>query len=72
MNAKVVFRTDVAHAGANYNHLNINPKISGIKDPHLPIPPGGLVASETVARVSSVLNKANKVKLKMKTFNFFN
>ena len=59
---KWIFRTDIPHNGANYNHLNINSKISGIPDPHLPITPGALKASEAVATVSSALNKINKVK----------
>lgn|SRR6218665_1172070 len=41
-----VLRLDKAHAGANYNHFNINPKISKLpNDPHIPLPPGGLTVS---------------------------
>jgi hypothetical protein len=36
----IVFRFDRAHAGAEFNHLNVNPKFSGVKDPHLKLPPG--------------------------------
>ena len=38
-----VIRFDKPHLGkVPYDHININPKISGIKDPHIPLPPGGL------------------------------
>ncbi len=38
-----VFRLDAAHGGhpgASVPHINIGSKISGIRDPHLPIPGG--------------------------------
>ena len=40
-----IARFDTPHPqfGMNYNHININPKFSGLaKDPHLKLPPGGL------------------------------
>src|SRR6218665_304179 len=49
-----VFRLDKAHAGANYNHININPKISKLpNDPHIPLPPGGLTVSLGLLEYSS-------------------
>ena len=35
-------RFDKAHKGANYNHININHKVTGVRDPHLKLPAGGL------------------------------
>lgn len=39
-----VIRFDRPHPklGINTNHININPKVSGIKDPHIPLPSGSL------------------------------
>ncbi len=43
-----VIRLDAAHAkGATYPHININPKVSGIADPHLNIGQVGLQVTET-------------------------
>lgn len=41
-----VFRLDRPHKGADYIHININPKYSGLRrDPHFPLPPGSLHVS---------------------------
>ena len=51
-----VFRLDAAHGGhpgAGVPHININPKVSGLRaDPHLPIPGGqtGLQVSFNILR----------------------
>ena len=39
-----LFRIDNPHAvGATTNHININPKLTGlVKDPHIPLPPGAV------------------------------
>jgi hypothetical protein len=42
-----LLRLDRAHKGANFNHININPRISGVPDPHIKLPPGGLQVSAT-------------------------
>lgn len=47
-----IFRFDKAHRGAEFNHVNINPKFSGLKkDPHLPLPPGGLAVSSFFSNI---------------------
>jgi hypothetical protein len=56
-----VLRLDTPHAGAPYNHININPHISGRPDPHLKLPPGGLAAGEGMAKFCTAVNKINKV-----------
>jgi hypothetical protein len=41
-----VLRLDRPHTGHhNYNHLNINPKVSGKADPHVQLPPGSIQVS---------------------------
>lgn len=58
-----VARIDKAHKRVNYK---VDPKISSIKDVHLPVPPGGLEACTEVAKVSTALNTVNRVKLHLK------
>ncbi|XP_063922842.1 uncharacterized protein C13G5.2-like isoform X2 [Zophobas morio] len=53
-----VIRFDKPHLGkVPYDHININPKISGIKDPHIPLPPGGLAAAEGASKFFTAVNK---------------
>ena len=40
-----LFRFDKSHAGTNYNHVNINPTVTGVPDPHVKLPPGTLTVS---------------------------
>lgn len=41
-----VFRLDRPHKGAEYIHININPKPAGLRrDPHFRLPPGSLHVS---------------------------
>jgi hypothetical protein len=40
-----LLRLDRPHKGANYNHININHRISGKRDPHLRLPTGALLVS---------------------------
>jgi hypothetical protein len=56
-----ILRLDKPHAGAEFNHININPHISGKVDPHLKLPPGGLAAGEGMAKFCTTVNKINKV-----------
>lgn len=46
-----------------YNHININSKISGVKDPHIPLSKGAYEASGKLAKGAEFMNKANKVLL---------
>ncbi|CAG2172102.1 unnamed protein product [Oppiella nova] len=48
-----VIRLDRAHAtGATYNHININPKLTGLSDPHICLPPGMLTACQFGAKLA--------------------
>jgi hypothetical protein len=47
----ILFRFDRAHAGAEYNHLNVNPKFSGVKDPHYKLPPGSIPFGKAATNV---------------------
>jgi hypothetical protein len=40
-----VMRFDGPHKGCETNHININPKYFGGKDPHIPLPAGSLFVS---------------------------
>lgn len=52
-----IFRLDRAHPGADFNHININPKFSGLrKDPHVPLPPGGLAVRSLKFDLKAKLN----------------
>jgi hypothetical protein len=55
---KCLIRLDNAHKGVNTPHVNFNPKLTGVKDPHIPIP-GSLVKGGEVA--TKVLNGVGKV-----------
>jgi hypothetical protein len=52
-----IIRFDGPHKNVGFNHININPKISGVTDPHLPLPPGGLSAAKGTAKFCKFLNK---------------
>lgn len=47
-----MIRVDHPHANVDFHHLNINPKITGVPDPHLQLPAGaaniGGVATKTI------------------------
>jgi hypothetical protein len=58
-----VIRVDTPHRGAQFNHININPEITGIPDPHIPISQGAVTASRGVAKAAKVMQKVNKVAL---------
>ena len=45
-----VVRTDGPHRGAPDFHVNRNPKLTGVPDPHTPIPEGAFKAAGTAAR----------------------
>lgn len=40
-----VIRLDAAHRNVPFNHINVNPKVSGVPDPHIKLPPGGLTVT---------------------------
>lgn len=52
-----VFRFDRPHAGADFNHLNINPKFTGVADPHIPLPGGAVPVGEAATKAINVAGK---------------
>ena len=58
-----VARVDTPHKGANFNHVNINPKLTKIPDPHIPISSAAVSVSKGIAKVANVMEKVNKVAL---------
>jgi hypothetical protein len=53
-----VIRADNAHKGTNYPHINRNPQITKVPDPHTPISPRTL---NGLGRTAKVLNVAGKI-----------
>jgi hypothetical protein len=53
-----VIRADNAHKGTNYPHINRNPQITKVPDPHTPISPRTL---NGLGRTARVLNVAGKI-----------
>ncbi|KAJ9591929.1 hypothetical protein L9F63_001531 [Diploptera punctata] len=52
-NAKTwAIRFDVAHKGAKYPHININHKLTGVRDPHVKIPGAVVKSGEVLSTVS--------------------
>ncbi|XP_059474050.1 uncharacterized protein LOC132195830 isoform X2 [Neocloeon triangulifer] len=52
-----VFRFDRPHVGHEYSHLNINPKVTGVADPHIPLPGGAVPVGEAATKVINVAGK---------------
>uniref|UniRef100_A0A914XYZ1 Uncharacterized protein n=1 Tax=Panagrolaimus superbus TaxID=310955 RepID=A0A914XYZ1_9BILA len=52
------FRLDTPHKGVPTHHININPKISGVPDPHIPISSAQFSAGK---KAFQVLDNVNKV-----------
>lgn len=46
-----------------YNHININSKVSGVADPHIPLSNGAYQASGTLAKGAEFVGTANKILL---------
>ncbi|XP_012261124.2 uncharacterized protein C13G5.2-like [Athalia rosae] len=52
-------RLDTPHKGANFHHMNINPKLAGIRrDPHIPIPANSV---KVAVKTAKFLKKVNTV-----------
>ncbi len=57
-----LIRADQPHKGANYEHINVNPNLTGQKDPHTPIPGGSktLNALESTGKTLDAVGKIAK------------
>lgn len=55
---KWVLRLDSAHPGAPTPHININRAVSGVRDPHMPVPKGALTAGSTATKALQYGGKA--------------
>uniref|UniRef100_A0A914PZG2 Glycine zipper domain-containing protein n=1 Tax=Panagrolaimus davidi TaxID=227884 RepID=A0A914PZG2_9BILA len=51
------FRFDTPHKGAPTHHININPKISGVPDSHIPISFAQFSAAKSAGKVLDKINK---------------
>ena len=58
-----LLRVDTPHRGADFNHININPKLTGLGDPHVAIPSSVVQVSKGVAKTAKFMQKVNKVAL---------
>jgi hypothetical protein len=52
---KWIARFDRPHGTTTYGHININPRVSKVPDPHIPISDGTLAASKGVAKTVGVI-----------------
>ena len=52
-----VLRSDAPHSGAPTYHVNSNPRVTGVRDPHTPIPEGTYRSIGTAARVLEGVDK---------------
>ena len=55
---KWAIRLDNAHKGVNTPHININPKLTGVKDPHIPIPGSLVKGGEMATKALNAVGKA--------------
>ena len=53
-----MIRLNNAHKGVNTPHININPKLTGMKDPHIPIPSSLVKGGEMATKARNVVGKA--------------
>jgi len=60
-----IARVDAAHPGSNFNHLNINKKLTKMPDLHTPISSTAFSVSKGVANVANVMEQVNKVALRL-------
>jgi hypothetical protein len=55
---KCLLRLDNAHKGVTTPHININPKLTGVKDPHIPIPGSLVKGGEMATKALNAVGKA--------------
>ncbi|MBO9594008.1 MAG: hypothetical protein J7599_13955 [Niabella sp.] len=53
-------RIDKPHSGANYPHVNVNPNVTGVKDPHTPLTTGQFNALNRTGQILDGINKVAK------------
>ncbi|CAF1486319.1 unnamed protein product [Rotaria sordida] len=58
-----LLRIDCPHPGADFNHININSKLTHIPDPHIPIPNGVVTVSKGITKIAEVMQIVNKLAL---------
>ncbi|CAF1308585.1 unnamed protein product [Rotaria sordida] len=49
--------------GADFNHININSKLTHIPDPHIPIPNDVVTVSKGITKIAEVMQIVNKLAL---------
>ncbi|XP_065336736.1 uncharacterized protein LOC135937512 [Cloeon dipterum] len=52
-----LLRLDNAHRGTPFSHVNINPKLTSIPDPHLPLPAGVTTLGAGATKICNVVGK---------------
>lgn len=52
-----VFRFDRPHIGAEFDHLNINPRLTHQRDPHIKLPPGVVPVFGAITTVVNGIGK---------------
>ena len=58
-----LLRVDTPHRGADFNHININPTLTHLVDPHAAIPTSVVKVSKGIAKTAKFMQKVNKVAL---------
>jgi hypothetical protein len=53
-----VIRVDNPHVNADFHHLNINSKMTGVKDPHIQLPSGAAKLGGVATKTLNVVGKA--------------
>ena len=57
-NGQWLIRLDKAHRGVRTPHININPRLTGARDPHIPIPGSLVKGGEVATKTLNVVGKA--------------
>ncbi|CAF4040194.1 unnamed protein product [Rotaria sp. Silwood1] len=62
-NGEWLLRVDTSRHRAEFNHININPRLTNVPDPHVQIPQSVVTISKEVAKTAKFMEKVNKVAL---------
>lgn len=60
-NGRWLLRIDRPHANTNFNHININERLTRLPDPHIPISSATVSVSKSLAYLTNIMQKVNKV-----------